>query len=444
MSIWEETLQNLMVIKINKLYFFNSFFYLNSFMEDEDFALDSDWNKIWLSPSIKRKSPFCNDHNEYNYFNKLQNKFNNSLGHLIKSDINLYESVIDPDLLYFEKDLLEILRSSTKIGSLPEQLPLPLTPNYIEIKIKLPNKDKFEKDSDFEPTQKEESMINGASDQLLPHRDTSLSSLNIISENLNQETNAILYEDHRDSESSSSDSSDKSNICQNFTFNSKNTNSENSLNSIITNNFLKKVEIQNKIENEERIGKKIGRPSNNKPMKSSDINKWLLDIFQKKLINLIWNKTKEVRIDLFTTEYFRIIRKIPHYFVKDFWTQIYFKNPDISKSVVGIIEAFSAYSFSQNNFSSSDIVERVVDFSVVYFSEEKWIKLINKLIPTSDPCLRSRLKDKLRILQLRRKSSTKNMKEFANCSSTIKELFKIALNILSNFLISNLKGQTVK
>ena len=191
-------------------------------------------------------------------------------------------------------------------------------------------------------------------------------------------TNSIPWEDDRYSESSSSNSSDKSNICQNFTFNSKNTNSENSLNSIIINNFLKKVELQNKIENEERIGKKIGRPSNNKPMKSSDINKWLLDIFQKKLINLIWNKTKEVRIDLFTTEYFRIIRKIPHYFVKDFWAQIYFKNPDISKSVIGILEVFSAYSFSQNNFSSSDIVERVVDFSVVYFSEEKWIKLINE------------------------------------------------------------------
>ena len=232
------------------------------------------------------------------------------------------------------------------------------------------------------------------------------------------------------------DSSDDFDNCQDFSFNFHHTESENSLNSIITNSFLKKVKIQNKIENEERIGRKIGRPSNNKPMKSSDINKWLLNIFQKKLINLIWSKTKEVRIDLFTTEYFRIIRKIPHYFVKDFWTQIYFKNPDISKSVVGIIEAFSAYSFSQNNFSSSDIVERVVDFSVVYFSEEKWKKLINELIPTSDPCLRSKLKNKLRILQLRRKSSTKNMKEFVNCSSTIKELFKIALNILSSILNS--------
>ena len=119
-------------------------------------------------------------------------------------------------------------------------------------------------------------------------------------------------------------------------------------------------------------------------MKSSDIKSWLVTIFQNKLINLLCNKTKDVRIDLFTTEYFRIIRKIPHYFTQDFWTQIHFKNPDISKSVVGLVEAFSAYSFAQNNFDVSNIIERVVDFSVVYFSEDKWLNLINELMVTSD------------------------------------------------------------
>ena len=129
-----------------------------------------------------------------------------------------------------------------------------------------------------------------------------------------------------------------------------------------------------------------------------------------------------------------MVRKIPHYFTQDFWTQIYFKNPDISKSIVGLVEAFSAYSFAQNNFEVSNIIERVVDFSVVYFSEDKWLKLINELMVTSDPKLRRVLKDKLRILELRRKSSTKYMKEFACNSSTMRELFKISLQVLSQFL----------
>ena len=65
------------------------------------------------------------------------------------------------------------------------------------------------------------------------------------------------------------------------------TNSEESLNSIITKCFLKNVELQNKIEYEVEIDKKIGRPSNNKHMKSSEINNWLSDIFHNKILKLI-------------------------------------------------------------------------------------------------------------------------------------------------------------
>ena len=209
---------------------------------------------------------------------------------------------------------------------------------------------------------------------------------------------------------------------------------DDSLNSIITKTFLERIEIQHKLDNEEEIKRTPGRPSNFKYMKSNDLKQWIFNLFAKKLFNLLFNKTKEVRIDLFTTEYFRIIRKIPHYIVQNFWTKINFRSPDLSISVVGLVEAFSAYSFAQNNFDISNIVERVVDFSLVYFSEEKCMRIINELMRTSDLKLQSILSDKIKILQIRRKCSAKFMKEFVRHSSTMRELFTIALQVLSHFL----------
>ena len=55
---------------------------------------------------------------------------------------------------------------------------------------------------------------------------------------------------------------------------------------------------------------------------------------------------------------------------------------------------------------------------------------------TSNPKLQSILSDKLKILQIRRKCSVKFMKKFVRHSSTMKQLFKIALQVLSHFLES--------
>ena len=373
------------------------------------------------------------DYEEHSLSSKAQIKFNYEQSNLNQPEINLDESFIDPDLLYYERDLPEILSPSIKGELASFQLPLHCMQSHFITKNKLASTKSHGKDSDLESSRNEESTINGSSYKVQQRKE--LSSLNSICEEKNKETRDILQIEHSDGEYSSSESSNDSAEKQNSTLSlNDGTNSENSLNSIIINSFLKNIEKQNKIEKDEVTRRKIGRPSNYKSMKSSDINDWLKDIFKNKLVNLLCNKTKEIRIDLFTTEYFRIIRKIPHYFVRDFWTQIYFKNPDITKSVVGLVEAFSAYSFSQNNFDATNIIERVVDFSVIYFSEEKWVKLINELTRTSDRKLRSVFEEKLKILQLRRKSSTKSMREFVCSSSTMRELFRIALHVLSQFL----------
>ena len=55
-------------------------------------------------------------------------------------------------------------------------------------------------------------------------------------------------------------------------------------------------------------------------------------------------------------------------------------------------------------------------------------------MPTSDPSLKNILTDKLKILKLRRKSSTKYMKEFVKYSPILREFFTIALQILSQLI----------
>ena len=136
--------------------------------------------------------------------------------------------------------------------------------------------------------------------QILHQRNINSSSLNIISEDLNVIVDEILQVNHSDTKLSSPKNKDDRVNIQKLTFSDPD--SEDSLNFIIINNFLKNIEKQHKIENDEEVVRKIGRPSNYKCMKSSDIKSWLITIFQNKLINLLCNKTKEVRIDLFTTE----------------------------------------------------------------------------------------------------------------------------------------------
>ena len=53
---------------------------------------------------------------------------------------------------------------------------------------------------------------------------------------------------------------------------------------------------------------------------------------------------------------------------------------------------------------------------------------------TSEPILKRTLTDKLKILKLRRRSSTKSMKEFVKYSPILRELFTIALQVLSQFI----------
>ena len=104
------------------------------------------------------------------------------------------------------------------------------------------------------------------------------------------------------------------------------------------NNYIMKIQSQLDIDFSNTVAKKMGRPSSSKFMNSSDIlfslykyclnidiNKLLRAQLKEKFINLIFREYKYYRSDLFMTEYFRIVKKIPHFFVKNFVTQINIK-----------------------------------------------------------------------------------------------------------------------
>ena len=210
------------------------------------------------------------DYEEHSLLSKAQIKLNYEQSNLNQSEINLYESFIDPDLLYYERDLPKILSPSIKGELASYQLPLLCMQSHSITKSKSTSTKSHGKDSDLESSQNEKSKINGSSYKVQQHKE--LLSLNSICEKKNKETRDILQIEHSDGEYSSSESSNDSAEKQNSTLSLNDTNAENSLNLIIINSFLKNIEKQNKIEKDEVTRRKIGRPSNHKIMKSSDIN----------------------------------------------------------------------------------------------------------------------------------------------------------------------------
>ena len=195
--------------------------------------------------------------------------------------------------------------------------------------------------------------------------------------------------------------------------------------------YLDKVMKQLKIDSTGLTIRKIGRPSSWKLKKSHEISIMQIDYLKEQIQRLSLNFNKISRFDTLIVEYFRIIRKVPNFFMKNFWTQIYWKSTDITKYTIGFVEAASAYNFAQNNFSQSNTIEKVLDFSVIYFSALKWNKIIKRLLFTSCQTTRNILKMKQKVLKFRSITTIKNIKELVNLSPTLKELFVLSLKILS-------------
>ena len=195
---------------------------------------------------------------------------------------------------------------------------------------------------------------------------------------------------------------------------------------------MQKIATQIKFENSGKIDNKIGRPSNYKVMKSSKINNGFINYLKQKLFALITNQNKEFRSDQLNAEYFRIVKKIPYYFIENWSTKNLYKESDISNCVKSYIEAASAFHFSQRNYNKTNWVERVVEFSVIFFSKVKWSKLIYELMRTDDQDLKNHLETQKTVLEIRNGMSLTNLIKFVQLSSTMRSFFEISLQVLQN------------
>ena len=185
------------------------------------------------------------------------------------------------------------------------------------------------------------------------------------------------------------------------------------LEEIIHSNYLLKIDAQVKFERTGEIDSKIGRKSNYKLEKSSEINNGFINYLKQNFLSLIIDHNRPFRSDLLNTEYFKIIRKIPYYFIDSWSTKNLFKESDLPNWVKSFIETTSAFHFSQGNYSQANCIERVVEFSVIFFSKAKWSKLINELMNTENPKLTRNFKDLIifwweQISPRRRKESRKS------------------------------------
>ena len=156
--------------------------------------------------------------------------------------------------------------------------------------------------------------------------------------------------------------------------------------------YLKWLKIQMQINQTGKFKKKVGRPSNYVPNKSVILKDNLNKFLRKEFENLINANEKGFRIDLLATSYFRIVKKIPYYFIKNCCTLNLFKEKNIFKWIKGYVEAASAFNFAQENYDDCNIVRRVVEFSVIYFSEAKCNTLIKRLLEGAESELAEHLK----------------------------------------------------
>ena len=111
---------------------------LNFIIKKSNDKLSLYWSqyKMWES-ELNKKVQNNTDNQEY-FLLIDQNKLDYAINSKNESDINLWESYFDPDLLYFEKELPNILKQLPPKELIQEELSYKWMPDYIDIKIKLP------------------------------------------------------------------------------------------------------------------------------------------------------------------------------------------------------------------------------------------------------------------------------------------------------------------
>lgn len=106
-----------------------------------------------------------------------------------------------------------------------------------------------------------------------------------------------------------------------------------------------------------------------------DIKKHLKDEFVEVITTF---KKNSKRNDQLMTNFSRKFRNLPKYLVK-FSTKNKSKSSDMKEYTYSFLESFMAFR-SYNDFGDRDFIQRFVEFSILYYSEQKVTDMMNQLL----------------------------------------------------------------
>lgn len=137
-----------------------------------------------------------------------------------------------------------------------------------------------------------------------------------------------------------------------------------------------------------------------------------------------------------TIFYFRTLKKLTYHLIKHCSTNNLYKRNVMSQYIIGFSESCISFLWAIDGehseiFDKTNFVKTLVEYSVMYFSQDKWEALIRALIKQNGWDQKF-LKTQLSILHHRDVASKENIKFMANNSGIFRKLLRLALDVLSS------------
>lgn len=172
-----------------------------------------------------------------------------------------------------------------------------------------------------------------------------------------------------------------------------------------------------------------GRNRKNGHKTSEELKELVQTRLRKSLFEIVSNKRCKARKDALITIATRALKKVCYLLVEKTAAKNMYKRNEVSKFIVAFSESHASFLFSTNNKSCSEIVRSFVEFIVIYFPESKARQIID-ILKLQDDIDHGYLLKQLNVLETRENTSKRNIKEWAENSSVLRQILYLGLEIL--------------
>ena len=173
-----------------------------------------------------------------------------------------------------------------------------------------------------------------------------------------------------------------------------------------------------------------GRQRKNKAKTTVELQECIKEYLNTNL-RLITNKGGcKDRKDALITIAMRCIKKLPYHLIEKCSARNLYKKSSISCFMFSFIESYCSFIFSQGNQTTSDIIKGLCEYSIIYFPQFKCTTMIDHLkLEQIDHYF---LLKQIELLNARDKTSKKNIKGWIQNSTILKQIFELALEVLTD------------